>query len=198
MTNSTDLFGWKSVLQNYGLNGILVDSIFPIIISIVLCITMCLNDIDVYVQLKYVLGIGISVVPAMVSLILTAYTIMLTFIIGDKFSSIKKTKSGRKLIQDLNSSFAACLFVSIISIVAMIIVSCLVNMNIAIDNPCSINYISFFFICYLLLYSITILIGIVIDVFNSGQTILFDETDESNLSKGDSPEKNKVTQFGEC
>lgn len=45
------------------------------------------------------------------------------FIIGDKFASIKKTEEGRQFIQDLNSSFAACLFVSTISIIAMIIIS---------------------------------------------------------------------------
>lgn len=68
-----------------------------------------------------IVGVDISIVPAMVALILTG--ILMLFIIGDKFASIKKTEEGRQLIQDLNSSFAACLFVSTISIIAMIIIS---------------------------------------------------------------------------
>lgn len=97
------------------------------------------------------------------------------FIIGDKFASIKKTKEGRQLIQDLNSSFAACLFVSTISIIAMIIISSIANMGIAIEEPNTVNYPVYFLVCYLLVYSVSILIGIVIDIFNSGQTTLLDD-----------------------
>jgi len=168
------IFGWKNVLYNYGWKGILLDSILPIIISSLLCIIMYLKEADVFLQLKHLVEIGISIVPAMVALILTAYTIMLTFIIGDKFASIKKTKAGKKLIQDLNSSFAACLFVSTISIITMIIISSIVYMNIGISEPNIVNYPVYFFVCYLLVYSVSILIGIVIDIFNSGQTSLLD------------------------
>lgn len=99
---------------------------------------------------------------------------MLTFIVGDKFASIKKTEEGKKLIQDLNSSFSACLFVSTISIIAMIIVSSIANLGITIKYPNIINYPVYFFVCYLLVYFVSILIGIVIDIFNSGQTTLLD------------------------
>ncbi len=136
---------------------------------------MYLKEADVFLQLKHLVGIGISIVPAMVALILTAYTIMLTFIIGDKFTSIKKNDAGKKLIQDLNSSFAACLFVSTISIIAMIIVSSIANMEITIEHSNIVNYPIYFLICYLLVYSVSILIGIVIDIFNSGQTTLLDD-----------------------
>lgn len=180
MFKRTSIFGWKSVLYNYSWKGILLDSIFPIIISIFLCLVIFLTNTDVYVQLIYILSIGISIVPAMVALILTAYTIMLSFIIGDKFVSIRKTKEGKELIEGLNSSFAACLFVSTISIITMIIASSIANMDIAIENPNRINYIVFFFICYLLLYSISILIGIVIDIFNSGQTVLLEDDEDDN------------------
>jgi len=175
MTKSASIFGWKKVLYNYGWKGIIKDSILPIIISIILCVIMYLNDTNVYIQLKHIIGIGIAVVPAMVALILTAYTIMLAFIIGDKFTSIKKTDAGRQLVQDLNSSFAACLFVSTISIIAMIIISSIANMEIEFDKPNAINYPAYFFVCYLLIYSVSILIGIVIDIFNSGQTSLLDD-----------------------
>ena len=186
MRKSLSIFGWKAILRNYGWTSFWLDSILPLIVSLGLCILMYVKDADILLQLKHLVEVGISIVPAMVALILTAYTIMLTFIIGDKFASIKKTKEGRQLItsgglgtmgygQDLNSSFAACLFVSTISIIAMIIISSIANMGIAIEEPNTVNYPVYFLVCYLLVYSVSILIGIVIDIFNSGQTTLLDD-----------------------
>lgn len=188
MAERKSIFGWNSVLHNYGLRGILLDSIFPLIVSFFLCFVIYLSNKDIYEQLKHLLGIGISVVPAMVALILTAYTIMLSFIIGDKFISIKNTKEGKELIEGLNSGFAACLFVSIVAIISMIIVSSIANMKIANEYSNSVNYIVFFLISYLILYSICILIGIVIDIFNCGQTALFDD----NKKKINRRRSNKV------
>lgn len=175
MRKSLSIFGWKAILRNYGWTSFWLDSILPLIVSLGLCILMYVKDADILLQLKHLVEVGISIVPAMVALILTAYTIMLTFIIGDKFASIKKTKEGRQLIPSLNSSFAACLFVSTISIIAMIIISSIANMGIAIEEPNTVNYPVYFLVCYLLVYSVSILIGIVIDIFNSGQTTLLDD-----------------------
>jgi hypothetical protein len=175
MAKPNSKFGWKNVLFNYGWKDILLDSILPIVISCLLCTIMYLKDADLLLQVKHLVGVGISIVPAMVALILTAYTIMLTFIIGDKFASIKKTDAGKKLIQDLNSSFAACLFVSTVSIIAMIIISSIANMDIEFKESNLVNYPVYFLVCYLLVYSVSILIGIVIDIFNSGQTSILED-----------------------
>lgn len=178
MRKPPSIFGWKAILGNYGWISFGLDSILPLIISLGLCTLMYVKDVDILLQLKHLVKVGISIVPAMVALILTAYTIMLTFIIGDKFALIKKTEEGKKLIQDLNSNFAACLFVSTISSIAMIIVSCIANIEIKIEFSNMVNYFVYFLVCYLLVYSVSILIGIVIDIFNSGQTTLLD--DDSN------------------
>lgn len=144
MRKPLSIFGWKAILRNYGWTSFWLDSILPLIVSLGLCTLMYVKDADILLQLKHLIGIGISIVPAMVALILTAYTIMLTFIVGDKFASIKKTEEGKKLIQDLNSSFSACLFVSTISIIAMIIVSSIANLGITIKYPNIINYPVYF------------------------------------------------------
>ena len=178
MQKSFSIFGWKAILRNYGWTSFGLDSILPTVVSLGLCTLMYVNDEDVYLQLKHLVSVGISIVPAMVALILTAYTIMQTFIIGDKFVSIKKKKKGRQLIQDINSSFAACLFVSTFSIITMIIISSVANMEIAIKGPNAVNYPVYFLVCYLLVYSVSILIGIVIDIFNSGQTTLLDNDND--------------------
>lgn len=174
MNKQKSIFGWKNVLCNYGWKSFFQDSVSPIVISFTLCVIAFMTNVDMYLQLKHVVEIGIAIVPNMVALILTAYTIMMSFILSDKFGVIKKTEEGKKLIQDLNSSFAACLLVSTVSIIALIIVSNIANMNIAINHPNSVNYFVFFFLCYLLIYSVSILIGIVIDIYNCGQTTLLD------------------------
>lgn len=150
MRKPLPIFGWKAILKNYGWTNFWLDSILPLIVSLSLCTLMYVKDADILLQLKHLVEVGISIVPAMVALILTAYTIMLTFIIGDKFASVKKTEEGRQLIQDLNSSFAACLFVSIISIMAMLIISSIANMGLAIEEPNTVNYPVYFF-CMLLI-----------------------------------------------
>lgn len=175
MKNTIPIFGWKAILKNYGWKSFWQDSIVPLIISSILCILMYTNDVNILWQLKHLVEVGISIVPAMIALILTAYTILLTFIIGDRFISIKQMKEGRKLIQDLNSSFAACLLVSTVSIITMIIVSSIANMEIRINEPDKVNYTIYFLICYLLVYSVSILLGIVIDIFNCGQTSILDD-----------------------
>ena len=97
MRKPLSLFGWKAVLGNYGWTSIWQDSVLPFFVSLVLCVLMYVEDVDIFVQLRHLVGVGIAVVPAMVALMLTAYTIMLTFIIGDKFASIKKTEKGKQL-----------------------------------------------------------------------------------------------------
>ena len=166
------IFGWKSAFSNYGWKGFLIDSILPFIISSILCVTIYLKDIDVFLQLKHLVEIGVDIVPAMVALILAAYTIMLTFILGEKFSSIKSSKAGKDLIRGLNASFAVCLLISTITIMMLVVVSCIAHINIKSSNSNAINYFVLFVLCFLFIYSIAILIGITIDVFNCGQTTL--------------------------
>lgn len=191
MKKKYSIFGWKAVRKNYGWKNFFTDSIMPLLISSILSLLMYIVNTDVFLQLKHIVSIGISIIPAMVALILTAYTIMLTFIASDKFSSIKNTDKGKKLILDLNSSFAACLFVSTISIIIMILVSSIANLGIQIERPEIVNYPTYFIVCYFLIYSVSILTGIVIDIFNSGQTVLINNENQNNDKSNNSP---RITQ----
>lgn len=177
MKITSSIFGWPAVWNNYSWKSFLLDSSIPTIVSLSLCIIMYQFDINIYVQLKYLLEISISIIPTMVALTLAAYTIMLSFVMGDKIAKVKNTEEGRKLIQDLNSSFAICLLVSTVSIIVLIVVSCIANMNVEVNSPNRVNYPIYFIVCYLLTYSVYILIGVVIDIFNSGQTTLLGDND---------------------
>lgn len=112
MRKPLSIFGWKAILRNYGWTSFWLDSILPLIVSLGLCTLMYVKDADILLQLKHLVGVGISIVPAMVALILTAYTIMLTFIIGDKFASIKKNGRRQTTYSRFKFKFC-CLFVRI-------------------------------------------------------------------------------------
>lgn len=174
MGNNKSVFGWKAVFENYGIKDFVIDSLIPTIISSILCVVIYCSGGDMLEQVKHILSLGIAVVPSMVALILAAYTIMLSFILSEAMSKLKSTDNGKSLIQIINSSFAACLLVSTITIIVMLIVSSVANLNIEIEHPNRINYPVYFVICYLLTYSVCILIGVVVDIFNSGQTVLID------------------------
>ena len=165
------IFGWKAMLKNYGWSSFVKDSIVPLTISFILCLLMYIKDADIFKQLRHLVGIGITIIPTILALILTAYTIILTFIIGGKFTSIKETEKGKELIEDLNSSFALCLIISTISIVVMVIISSIVNIEIEIREPNCVNYPIYFLVCYLLIFSIVILFGIIIDILIVGRLL---------------------------
>ena len=175
MGSINSVFGWKAVFTNYNFKDFVIDSVLPTIISIVLCVIVYCSASNMFEQIKHLLSLGIDVVPSMVALILAAYTIMLSFIWGDKMNEIKMTRNGKTLILSLNASFAACLFVSTITIVVMLFVSCVANLNVGTGHPNLVNYPVFFIICYLLTYSVCILIGVVVDIYNIGQTVIADE-----------------------
>ena len=167
-------FGLRKVFCTYFWKDFLLDSIIPSSISSFLCIVMCIEHVNVYVQLKELLDISISIVPSMVALVLAAYTILLSFILGKGSEYIKNSEEGKNLILILNSSFAACLIISAATVIISIFFSCLANIHICIEHSDIANYFAFFLTAYLLTYSVTILIGIVIDIFNIGQTIFLD------------------------
>ena len=174
MEKSDSPFGLKVAWKSYGWGSFVKDSILPVIISFGLSFLIYQSDADIYVQLKHLVGVGIEIVPTMIALILTAYALILTFFTGRGFLLVSDTAKGKELIKILNSSFAICLIISIITIIVVIIASCIISIDIEIPNSNLVNYFAFFAICYLLVFSVSILFGIVIDIFNSGQTTLFD------------------------
>lgn len=171
---NTSLFGWINVFANYSWKDFLYDAILPFIIALILLIVALYNDADMYVQVKTMLELGVTIIPGMVALMVAAYTIMLSFILSDKVDEIKKTDSGKQFVQSINSSFAMCLLVAVLTIVLLIFMQGISSMGIVVSQMCAkvINSVAYFMSCFFLVYSVYILIGIVIDIYNSGQVTL--------------------------
>lgn len=173
-TKRKSLFGWSNVFYNYSLLDFAKDAWMPFLIALVLLAVAMLNHTDMYVQVEKILDLGISIIPSMVALIVAAYTIMLSFILSDKVTSIKNKEGGADFIQSINSGFAFCLLISILTIIMMVLAKGICNMQVEVESTLAdiINYVVYFLFSFLLVYSVFILIGIVIDIYNSGQTSL--------------------------
>lgn len=173
-TKRKSLFGWSNVFYNYRLQDFVEDAWMPFLITLVLLAVAMLNHTDMYVQVEKILDLGISIIPSMVALIVAAYTIMLSFILSDKVVSIKNKEGGADFIQSINSGFAFCLLISILTIIMMVLAKGICNMQVEVEPTLAviINNVVYFLFSFLLLYSVFILIGIVIDIYNSGQTAL--------------------------
>lgn len=173
-TKRKSLFGWSNVFYNYSLQDFAKDAWMPFLIALVLLAVAMLNHKDMYVQVEKILDLGISIIPNMVALIVAAYTIMLSFILSDKVTSIKNKEGGADFIQSINSGFAFCLLISILTIIMMVLAKGICNMQVEVEPTLAdiINYVAYFLFSFLLVYSVFILIGIVIDIYNSGQTAL--------------------------
>lgn len=168
--NHKSEFGWGAVLRHYGFKSLLKDSVLPLCLSITILFLITINEVDVKSQLEKLLSIGFTIVPVMISLVLAAYAILLSYILSESVSKIIENDSGRDFIADLNSGFAAYLFISIITIVVMIVVSNVLEIGIECRYGDLINAMVYGIISFLLLYSVNVLIGVVIDIFNIGQT----------------------------
>lgn len=172
MVENKSLFGWNAVFSHYSWKDFIQDGAIPFVLSVVLCISTLLSEKCIYELLKTILDVGLSVAPVMVTLIVAAYTIILSFLMSDKFAQVKNAEVGKDFMRSLNSSFAMALFFTLLTVIAMIVVKCISDMQIKCKYAVAIDYAVYFSITFLLILSVYILYGIVIDIFNSGQTTL--------------------------
>ena len=170
MTKEKSEFGWGSLWRYYGFKGLMKDICAPIIISIVFCVGTYLSTKDPLEILKAVIKLANEIVPAMIGLVLASYTILLTFFTGDSFQKATNTAEGKKLIKGLNANFAVCLTIQTVSIISSILISICIEWEYTSEFAIYINIIVLFFVSFLLSYAITSIFGMIIDIYNSGQT----------------------------
>ncbi len=167
--NSSE-FGWKSLLGYYGFRGLLKDSSMPIIIATSICIGTYLSDKDSLDLLKTVTRLANGVVPAMIGLVLAAYTVLITFFTGDSFKEATGTQKGKDFIKSINAGFAACLTFLAISVLVSIMIAVCIEWEFTSEFAEYFNQFALFGLSFLLSYAITSIFGIIIDIYNSGQT----------------------------
>lgn len=103
---------------------------------------------------------------------IAAYALVLSFITSNCVQQVKNTSNGKKLINSLNSGFAICLLFSILSIFMTIVILCIKTLGLESVHADYFNIIGIFLVSYLLFLSISVILGVIIDLYNSGQTSL--------------------------
>lgn len=170
MNKNASKFGWKSLFSYYGFRGLMKDSWLPIIIATSICIGTYFSNKDSLEVLKTVTQLANEVVPAMIGLVLAAYTVLLTFFTGESFKKATETPKGRIFIKGINAGFAACLTFLAVSVLVSIMIAVCIEWEYTSEHADCYNLCALFGLSFLLSYAITSIFGIIIDIYNCGQT----------------------------
>lgn len=173
------IFGLKGIFKDYSCVDICQDFGLPVVISSILTTTMKISKSSSYQGIIEILNLGIVVVPILITLILTAYVLLLSMLSG-KLNEFCHTTAGEKLYNRLNSGFAANLVISLVSLICVFMGTFIAKMGIHCEKAEIFNICAYFIYVIIVSYPIFCLFGIVIDLFNIGVA-----------SKGQSHEKHQ-------
>ena len=164
-----EIFGWKNVLKFYSIGDLFKDSIIPMVVSLILlAISICTNK-DILSLLQKIMGLGINVVPVILSLLLAAYTILMTMYWSPICDTMKKTgNNGIKLLNELNSSFAASILFTTISVLFLFIFNAIgdIDIPVSLNVANTINSVFYVFVMYIILFPVWLMKDIAIDIYN--------------------------------
>lgn len=174
-----DTTGWKTVFRLYNGKDAFKDWIIPIFLSLITVVVVYIFTPDTYKVLTKIVDISLSILPAIVSLLLAAYAIVLTVFWSEYGKSIRRYENGRKLLMNLNSSFAAIILFMIVGLIISVLLQVIISIEI-ISYSMSIfkiaNLTGIFLIVFILFLSIFSLKDITINIFGLGQiTSIFDD-----------------------
>lgn len=168
MEKKHSIFGWDSVFKSYTNCDLIKDSIFPALTAVSITVISYLGEKDMLVELFKVITIGLSVVPVMLSILLAAYAILMSMYWSPICEKMKYTAKGNKLLNGLNSSFAAAIRIICFGVLYLLIVNSIgvVNMPFNIIPPNIINALLLTISLYFILFSIWIMKDIAISIYN--------------------------------
>lgn len=172
MGDNDSFFGWRRVFSVYGAKNFLLDSWCPFLLAIVLVGCGFYWGDDTYEVLGKLLDLGIDMLPVLLSLLIAAYAIILPMFCSKTADDIAEEEEGEVLLEELNSDFALSIYVSLVSVLVIVITSFIHDMSIEFIYADWINAIVATFILYLIFYALKILKDLVIAVFNIGQVAI--------------------------
>jgi len=126
--------------------------------------------------------------------------LFLTVFWSDYGKNIRKYEEGKQLLHNINSSYAATIFIMVITLLLNLVIDLITSFEVVISSAISryVNATTIFFLLTLLIFSIWLLKDIAINIFNLGQTSsLFDnevgESEEGAVIGGEK-EENLITK----
>lgn len=168
-TKKNKRFGWPSAFKYYSTRDIIKDFRIPALISLVIMLIIAYRGCNLVEVIGRISEMGLSVVPAMVALILAAYTILISMYwapICDKLKSDEKT--GLPLLKGLNASFAITIRFATIGIVFLFAVFCVGEIQVsAPENVLMVcNLMIITCLIFFVVFPIYMLIDIAINIYN--------------------------------
>lgn len=166
-------FGIKGMLQYYSFIDWIKDVVIPFFCAVVMILFAIYQKDDSLNLLIDLVDIALNVVPALFSLLLTAYLFLLTFMQTDKLRLLFGSDNGKKLLLQLNSSFAICVLTSAITLALVLMIYFVVKLELSCIYADVVNYFTIFVVSVLLGFLIKIQFSIVIDLYNCGQATFY-------------------------
>lgn len=190
MNNNQSKLGIRGILIRYGWKSFLKDCWIPFIGGVAIGLLSIFDMYDTFKLIKDILSIAIGVVPIIITLILTSYTIFLsTFIANRKYTRIPQLNN---ILQGITTVYAASIIISIIALGVLFIMYIFSMMELSSNYSCVLNSIFLILITSCITYPFISLINIIIEMFNSGIITLklgnFSDKELDSLI-GDSSEK---------
>lgn len=178
------IFGGKPILKSYGWKQFYKDSWLPFIIAIGLCVSIDVFNADTMFQLKRLISIAISVLPTMFIVIVSAYIFTL-YSFNAMLRKFGDTDKQSDFIKTLNSGFAFYSLSLLATIAIMIVLSCLVSMGFMFWENICIQYLTYGLAAFSFAFSIYAIWGIILILFNIGQTYIIPKSNKSKPNKDD-------------
>lgn len=168
--------GLGSIVKTYGWENLLKDSIVPIILALIVTMAAIAFCDDSHALFDKIVALCISILPSYLGLLVAAYTILLTLLTTETVAKLKNLVddengySGKGLIRTLNSDFAICILIAGFALLLSFLFS--INSSLKIDfvYADAVNYLLIFLMVTLLLFSLTMLVSLIEDLYNIGQT----------------------------
>lgn len=168
MGKGYSIFGWKSAFRSYTKRDLAKDSLFPVIIAILITLLSYFCGKNMVVELFKIVNVGLSVTPAMMSILLAAYAILMSMYWSPICEKMKHSEKGNKLLNEINSSFAIAIKVICLGVLYLLLISSIgiVNLPFEIMNPNIVNALLFAIALYFMLFSIWIIKDIALNIYN--------------------------------
>ena len=169
-------FGFWSIVKIYGWKTFIKDSIVPSVLSLFVTIAAVTYSDDSHALFDKVVNMCVSILPSYLGLLVAAYTLLLTLLTTETVAKIKEIVddknglNGKDLIRTLNSDFAACVLITGFALLLSFLLSVISSLNIVFSYANVINYIGIFLMVFSLIFSIKVLVDLIEDLYNIGQS----------------------------
>lgn len=168
----TSPFSLRRAFAVYGWRGFGGDVVKPSVASAIVFVLTAMLAENPLVVLSNLIGIGLSILPTVLAILLTAYALVLTLMNGWSFDTDQRDEAV-SLIEKVNSDFAVCCVFSVIGVLIFFAVSFFNSLGLAPNAPWWVCPSLSCLLSFVFLICIEVIVDLIRGVFNCGQTLAF-------------------------